>query len=159
LIEEALAVNDTTGNTPLRYASLVLAAWRGHEASVRELRTDSIQDARTRGEGRAIAWAEYATAVLNNGTGGYATALAAAQRACEHDDLGLLNWALPELVEASVRSGRLDLAATALRRLEERTRASEAAWARGIEASRHRGRLPRLGERRRRGGPPLSRGG
>jgi DNA-binding CsgD family transcriptional regulator len=134
LIEEAEAVNEATGNTPLRYASLVLAAWRGQEASVRELRAYSIRDARTRGEGRAIAWAEYATAVLNNGTGSYATALAAAQRACEHDDLGLLNWALPELVEASVRSGRVDLAATALRRLEERTRAGETGWARGIQA-------------------------
>jgi DNA-binding CsgD family transcriptional regulator len=134
LIEEADAINQATGNTPLRYASLVLAAWRGQEARVRELSESSIRDARTRGEGRAIAWARYATAVLSNGTGSYPAALAAAQQACEHDDLGLLNWALPELVEASARTGSPDLAATALHRLEERTHAIETGWARGIRA-------------------------
>jgi DNA-binding CsgD family transcriptional regulator len=137
LIQEADAITDAAGTTPLRYASLVLAAWRGQEASVRALSESSIGDATVRGEGRAIAWAEYATAVLNNGIASYPTALAAAQQACERDDLGLLNWALPELIEASVRSGDFELASSALRRLEERTRASETGWARGIQARSH----------------------
>jgi DNA-binding CsgD family transcriptional regulator len=161
LIQEADAITDAAGTTPLRYASLVLAAWRGQEASVRALSESSIGDATVRGEGRAIAWAEYATAVLNNGMASYQTALAAAQQACQRDDLGLLNWALPELIEASVRSGDLELASSALRRLDERTRASETSWARGIQArSRallsdgadaerlHRDALDRLGDSR-----------
>jgi DNA-binding CsgD family transcriptional regulator len=161
LIQEADAITDAAGTTPLRYASLVLAAWRGQEVSVRALSESSIGDATVRGEGRAIAWAEYATAVLNNGIASYPTALSAAQQACERDDLGLLNWALPELIEASVRSGDFELASSALCRLEERTRASETGWARGIQArSRallsdgadaerlHREALDRLGDTR-----------
>jgi DNA-binding CsgD family transcriptional regulator len=43
-------------------------------------------------------------------------------------------WALAELVEAGVRGGRPDEAATALERLSERTRASGTEWALGVEA-------------------------
>ena len=72
--------------------------------------------------------------MLYNGLGRYKDAHAAAERACEHDDLGLFAWPLVELVEASARSGSLDVAAAALRRLEERTRAAGTDWALGIEA-------------------------
>ena len=60
---------------------------------------------RPRARDGPIASAEYATAVLYNGLGRYEDALAAAQRACEHDELGLFGWALAELVEAAARSG------------------------------------------------------
>src|ERR671937_2169430 len=76
---------------------------------------------------------EWATALLNNGRGRYAEALAAAQRGCEHDDVGLFAWALVELIEASVRSGATD-ATAALDRLSARTQASGTDWALGIEA-------------------------
>jgi DNA-binding CsgD family transcriptional regulator len=78
--------------------------------------------------------AAYATAVLYNGLGRYETALAAAQQACEYDDLGLYGWALIEVVEAGARSGAHDAAAAALRPLEERTRGAGTDWALGIEA-------------------------
>jgi DNA-binding CsgD family transcriptional regulator len=134
LVDEAAAITEATGSPPLMYTSLVLAAWRGHEAPALELFDTSIADAATRGEGRAVTLAEYATAVLYNGLGRYPDALAAAQRACEHDDLGLVGWALIELVEAGSRSGRPEVAAVALRQLHERTRASATTWALGIEA-------------------------
>ena len=60
--------------------------------------------------------------MLYNGLGRYEAALAAAQRACEHDELGLFGWALIELVEAAARSREPQLAAAALERLSERTR-------------------------------------
>jgi DNA-binding CsgD family transcriptional regulator len=85
-------------------------------------------------EGRAVTLAEYATAVLYNGLGRYEDALAAAQRACERDDLGLFGWALIELVEAGSRSGRPAVAAAALGQLDERARASTTRWALGIQA-------------------------
>ena len=81
-----------------------------------------------------ITLAEYATAVLYNGLGRYQAALAAAQRACEHEDIGLFGWALVELVEAGARTGEPGAAAAALRQLSERTRASGTDWALGIEA-------------------------
>ena len=94
----------------------------------------SIQAATARGEGRAICMAEFSRAVLYNGLGRYQDALAAAQRACEHEDFGMVGWPLTELVEAAVRGGRPDVATTALGRLEERTRAAGTDWALGIQA-------------------------
>ncbi|WP_329000069.1 AAA family ATPase [Kribbella sp. NBC_00709] len=134
LIDEAAVITEATGSPPLMYSSLVLSAWRGQEAQATTLIRTSIEDATARGEGRAIALADYATAVLYNGLSRYQDALAAAQRVCEHDDLGLFGWGLAELVEAAARSDRPDIGATALRRLEERTRAAGTEWALGIEA-------------------------
>jgi DNA-binding CsgD family transcriptional regulator len=134
LIEEADAITEATGNAPLGYTSLVLAAWRGQGAQALELIEASREDAAERGEGRAITLAEYATAVLYNGLGRYRQALAAAQRASEHDDLGLYGWALIELVEAAARSREPQLAADALELLSERTGLSGTDWALGIEA-------------------------
>jgi DNA-binding CsgD family transcriptional regulator len=94
----------------------------------------SIQAATARGEGRAICMAELSRAVLYNGLGRYQDALAAAQRACEHEDFGMVNWPLTELVEAAARGGQHAVATTALGLLEQRTRAAGTDWALGIEA-------------------------
>ena len=134
LIEEADSITEATGNAPLGYTSLVLAAWRGREVEALELIEASREEAAGRGEGRAITLAEYATAVLYNGLGRYREALAAAQRASEHDDLGLFGWALIELVEAAARDREPQLAADALELLSERTGLSGTDWALGIEA-------------------------
>ena len=134
LIEEADAITEATGNAPLGYTSLVLAAWRGREAEALELIDASREDAAGRGEGRAITLADYATAVLYNGLANYEVALAAARQASEHDDLGLFAWALIELVEAATRSREPRLAADALELLAERTRLAGTDWALGVEA-------------------------
>ena len=62
-----------------------------------------------------------------------------------HDDLGFYGWSLAELVEAAARSGEHEVAADALRRLEERTGACGTDWARG-----DRGAIARTAGRRRR---------
>ena len=63
--------------------------------------------------------------MLNNGLSRYREALAAAQRASEnHPELGFANWAVVELIEAAVRSGMTETAATACQRLTEMTAAS-----------------------------------
>jgi len=134
LVEEADAITAATGNAPLRYTSLFLAAWRGEEAQALKLIEARARDATARGEGRAIGSAEYVTAVLYNGLGRYEAALVGAQRACEHEDLVYFGWSLVELIEAGVRSGAHDVAAGALRQLEERARAAGTDWALGILA-------------------------
>jgi DNA-binding CsgD family transcriptional regulator len=134
LIDEADAIARATGSTPLIYTSLVLAAYRGDATDASNLIATGIRDAGARGEGRAIGLAEHVTAVLHNGLGQYEAALAAARRACEHDDLGFYGWSLSELVEAGTRSGEQQAAALALGQLEERTRACQTDWALGIEA-------------------------
>ena len=45
-----------------------------------------------------------------------------------------INWALPELIEAAVRSGHAELGRDALEQLSEMTRAAGTDWALGIEA-------------------------
>ena len=87
----------------------------------------------SRGEGRGVA-TQYAVALLYNGLGRYDKALAAAELACEYDDIGVVGWSLTELVEAAVRSGQPARASGALQRLSETTRASGTDWALGIEA-------------------------
>jgi DNA-binding CsgD family transcriptional regulator len=134
LIAEADALASTVGGAPLMYSVILLAAWRGERERMAELMELAIPNATGRGEGRALSWGEYANAVLFNGVGEYEAALAAAQAACAHDDLGLVAWALVELVEAAARCGRPEAAAPALERLCERTRACPTDWARGIEA-------------------------
>ncbi|TWF74939.1 regulatory LuxR family protein [Pseudonocardia hierapolitana] len=134
LIEEADAITAATGNAPVMYTSLVLVAWRGEEAVALELIEADVRDATARGEGRVLGMAGYVTAVLYNGLGRYEAALAAAQRACEHEDLGFFGWTLAELVEAAARSGAHEDAAEAVAQLEERTRAAGTDWALGVQA-------------------------
>jgi DNA-binding CsgD family transcriptional regulator len=134
LIEEADAITTVTGMAPLKFASLMLAAWRGDEADGLKLIEAGRTEATARGEGMGLGVVEWATALLYNARGRYAEALAAAQRGCEHDDVGLFAWSLVELIEAGVRSGATDTAAAALDRLSARTRASGTDWALGIEA-------------------------
>jgi DNA-binding CsgD family transcriptional regulator len=76
----------------------------------------------------------YVAALLYNGLGRYQDALAAAEIACEYDDLGVQAWALTELIEAAARGGGREIGADALLRLSETTRASGTDWALGIEA-------------------------
>jgi DNA-binding CsgD family transcriptional regulator len=134
LIEEADAITQAADMAPLKYASLMLAAWRGNEADGLELIEAGRAEATARGEGMGLGVIEWATALLYNGCGRYAEALAAAQRGCEHDDVGLFALSLVELIEAGVRSGATDVTAAALDRLSERTQASGTDWALGIEA-------------------------
>jgi DNA-binding CsgD family transcriptional regulator len=134
LIEEADAIAAATRNARIADLSVLLAAWRGDRDLTHELREAIVLDATERGEGLAIEIAEWAAAVLHNGFGEYGDATAAAERAYDQDGLGFGGWVLPELIEAAVRSGDSNLAATAFERLAERTRLSSSAWARGIEA-------------------------
>jgi DNA-binding CsgD family transcriptional regulator len=131
LIEEADAITAAAGTAPLRYTSLMLAAWRGDEAPALQLIDAAVEDATARGEGRALGLAGYATAVLYNGLGRYEEALAGARSACDHDDPGFFGWSLVELVEAAARCGDAEAASRGLAALEERTRAAGTDWALG----------------------------
>jgi DNA-binding CsgD family transcriptional regulator len=83
-----------------------------------------------------LAFADYARAVLCNGLGRYADALAAATAtdAFEVEGVTIYTQGLAELVEAATRAGAAERAADALARLEEITRASDTDWGAGIRA-------------------------
>jgi ATP/maltotriose-dependent transcriptional regulator MalT len=73
--------------------------------------------------------------MLYNGLGRYEEACDAAQRGAAHpQELAFSNWSLVQLVEAAVRTDRLDLAQDALERLTRTTGPSGTDWARGVEA-------------------------
>lgn len=118
----------------LPYIPLRLAAWRGQATAASNLVGVMLRGARARGEGCAIAAADYSTALLYNGLGQYELAIDAAQKAVASDDIATSSWALYELVEAASRSGRHDVARDAADRLAARASASSTPWAKGTEA-------------------------
>ena len=134
LAEEAAAISEASGSAPVKYAALLLAAWRGLEPDSQADLASGLENAVARGEGRGIGGSQYAKAVLNNGLGRYEDALANAQAACEYEDLGIFGFALLELVEAGARCGSHEETAAALRELEERTTAAGTQWALGVQA-------------------------
>src|SRR2546430_10923505 len=78
--------------------------------------------------------ANWSAAVLRNGLGRYAEALAVAEPATEETYSPLsTQLILPELIEAAVRTGRADLARNALGRLSAMT-VEGSDWAKGLEA-------------------------
>jgi DNA-binding CsgD family transcriptional regulator len=134
LIEETDSLIDATGGTRIGLTKLLLAACRGDEAEATTLLDAVEREAIARHEGVVLTLSEHARAVLHNGLAHYDVARAAAQRASKRDELSFSDWSLPELIEAATRSGRAELAAEALGRLEKRTQAAGTEWALGIEA-------------------------
>ncbi|MFE7130888.1 AAA family ATPase [Streptomyces sp. NPDC057638] len=131
---EATAYTQVTGAAPLPGNDILLAAWRGRQATVDELRTVVVQEATGQGKGASAGLAQHALAVLHNGLGKYGAALAAAIPPCESDELAHSSMVLPELIEAAVRTGQLDRATAAQRLLSSRARASGTQWALGLAA-------------------------
>jgi DNA-binding CsgD family transcriptional regulator len=132
LFEEADSVTDATGSHLAPYGAVLLAAFQGREAAASELIEASMKEVIDRGEGMGLTVIQWASAMLSNGLGHYEDAIAAAQQASE-DPHGPTR-ALPELIEAAARSGKPELAADALQRLSDTTRASGTDWGLGVEA-------------------------
>jgi DNA-binding CsgD family transcriptional regulator len=135
LAEEAAAVCAATGARSAPYAAMLMASLRGDQAEATPLIEATIAEAAAGGHGAAAAYAHWAAAILHNGLGHYADALAAAQYASQEPPaLYMSMWALPELVEAAARCGKSQLAAAALERLAETTRPGGTDFGLGIEA-------------------------
>jgi DNA-binding CsgD family transcriptional regulator len=131
---EAEAVAAATGNRLRPYGALLVAAWRGREAEASQLIAD-VTGSAAHGDGQRATATAWATAVLSNGLSRYDLALTAAEQAsADPDELGLATWALAELIEAAARTGAVDRASAALRRLAEITGAAATDWALGILA-------------------------
>ena len=133
LIAESDAAREATGARLVAYAAMVLAAIRGSQAEAVPLIEATLEQAAAAGQGAAVTWAQWVAAILYNGLGRYAEALAAARQAAGHKLVHLSMWALPELVEAAARTGNIGLAGDALDQLSDWTQAGRTDWGLGVE--------------------------
>jgi DNA-binding CsgD family transcriptional regulator len=132
---EADSVSAAIGSSGMPYGALALAVFRGREAEAAALAETAGKDAERRGEGVALTFVNWMTAVLCNSLGRYADALAAAGQASEDPPvLWFAVSALAELIEAATRGGAPERAAAAFSRLRRITSPCGTDWALGIEA-------------------------
>jgi DNA-binding CsgD family transcriptional regulator len=134
LLDEIHEASDLTASPLAPYHGVTIAAMRGQEAEARRLFEKTRGEVTERGEGAGLSFTDWAEAVLYNGLGRYADALAAALRVLDHAELVPVSWAMPELVEAAVRSGAPELASETGQRLREMANASGTDWALGLAA-------------------------
>jgi DNA-binding CsgD family transcriptional regulator len=135
LIAEAEAVCEMSGSRIPPFTALLLAGLRGSLAEAVPLIDATINAAEAEGQGIMVTWPRWVTAVLYNGLGLYDEAREAAGLAAG-DPAGIYvsAWALPELVEAAVRSGNMPMAEDAVARLADSAQAGGTDWGLGIEA-------------------------
>jgi DNA-binding CsgD family transcriptional regulator/tetratricopeptide (TPR) repeat protein len=134
LIEEDRLIAEVTGNPPVGYAAMMLAAWQGREQDASELIQATIAEATPHGTGILAGSAAYASAVLGNGLGRYEAARDAARQVFEREDVIFGYLAVAELAEAAARTGQVAQVQATLDWLSERTRTTPTAWVLGIEA-------------------------
>jgi DNA-binding CsgD family transcriptional regulator len=130
LAAEADSVAAATGSRSAPYTLLRLRALQGRLAEA----SAAIEQAAAGGIGVAI-YAHWAAAVQYNGLARYEEAAAAARQATSNTfEYWVSVWALPELVEAAMRVGDVELARDALERLAETTQPAGTYLALGVEA-------------------------
>jgi DNA-binding CsgD family transcriptional regulator len=137
LLEEERLIGEATGNPPIGYTEMTLAAWRGREARASKLIEATSREAAARGLGRMVNAATSASSVLANGLGRHDAARDAAWRAFQRDQLGFGPFVVSELAEAASRTGDEAQVRAALDWLSERTegtRVTPSEWVLGIQA-------------------------
>jgi DNA-binding CsgD family transcriptional regulator len=135
LLAESDSVAAAMGSHMPPFAALRLLVLQGREAEASALIVTSIEQAEAAGQGETANMARWAAAVLYNALARYDEAAAAA-REVTREGIGPSTsiWALPELVEAAMRVGEIELARDALERLAETTQPAGTEFALGIEA-------------------------
>ena len=134
LVEEDHLLAEATGNPPVTYAAMMLAAWQGREEEASRLIEVTVQTAVEHGTAQMASRAAVARAVLGNGLGRYDAAREAILQAFERDHLGFGHLVVSELAEAAARTDDVAAVRQALDWLSERTRATPTDWVLGIEA-------------------------
>jgi ATP/maltotriose-dependent transcriptional regulator MalT len=115
--------------------NMELLAWQGREDDVNAaVRVVDEVLVRQRHVGAALNMARLASAILALGSGDYASALSNMINAMEDDLPASGSRTLPDAVEAAVRCGAFDVAATSLDRLAVRASATATPWALGLLA-------------------------
>ncbi|MFF5076083.1 AAA family ATPase [Actinoplanes sp. NPDC000266] len=134
LAAEAETVAGALGLPISPFVRLRLTALRGREPQASALLAETVARAEAKGEALGVAISQWSSAVLNNGLGRFAEAMAAARVASGISVIWVAEWALPELVEAAARVGELEVAKEALDRLTEVVGPCDTDWGQGTLA-------------------------
>ena len=134
LLDEDRSIARAISGPPITYCAMWLAAVEGAEAEATELIDRTLRDATARGQGRVVAFAEQARALLCNSLGRYDEAHEAAWRAFRRDIFGIGTLVAGELAEAASRTGDVASGQVVMAWLTERARATPTDWVLGIEA-------------------------
>jgi hypothetical protein len=133
ILAEYDAVNEATGIVWFSAGGLLQAAYQGRAEALALMETSRAQCV-AHGVGQGAQFATWMKAIVFNGLGRYADALAAAQTvAAEMEMPTVTGWALPEVIEAAVRNRQPAVAESAIEHLSRHTLA-DSDWATGIEA-------------------------
>jgi DNA-binding CsgD family transcriptional regulator len=118
-------------NLPTSFGA-ILAGLQGGDDAARAIE-EQLAIGRARGSGEAVKIALWGSALLHNGMGQSAPALAAATEAMQHpwEWAGMPRFA--ELIEAAVRCEEREVANEALARLKDSTEPSGTDWAIGVQ--------------------------
>jgi DNA-binding NarL/FixJ family response regulator len=132
---EILAVSRGPGVLGVNsHSNGLLLACRGHLTEARAAGLAQIHESSGRGQGGPADIGRYIVALADLFGGDYAAAMSYAQTVTEDDPAYTAEATLPELVEAAVRAGDYDAAATARKTLSERALAAGTPWALGLRA-------------------------
>ncbi len=132
LLEEERLLSAMTRVTPNR--TMLIDALRGDADRTVPLVQAMIETGIKSGHGRVIFFAHYVAAVLYNGLGRHADALAHARQVIESDALGFQTFAAGELAEAASREGDSDLLSYMSTWVQVRAAATPTQWALGMSA-------------------------
>jgi DNA-binding CsgD family transcriptional regulator len=130
LLEEERLLSAITLVSPNR--TMLIDALRGDTDRTLPLIQSMIEAAVKGGHGRIIFFAHYAAAVLYNGLGRHADALAHARQVIESDALGFQTFAAGELAEAASREGDTELLSYMSTWMQVRAAATPTEWALGM---------------------------
>jgi DNA-binding CsgD family transcriptional regulator len=132
LLEEERLLAAMTLATPNR--TMLIDALRGDTDRTVPLIQAMIDTGNKTGHGRVIFFAHYAAAVLYNGLGRHADALAHARQVIESDALGYQIYAAGELAEAASREGDAEWLSYMSSWMQVRVAATPTEWALGMSA-------------------------
>ena len=134
MVAEETAVKEATGQQWYSPGGLLLTALRGRSAEGLALTRASYEESTRRGEGQGALVALWTRAILCNGLGQYADALAAAREGADGMEMAnMTGFVLIELIEAAARTHQTDLARQSFARLSSHT-IDDADWSAGLEA-------------------------
>ncbi|WP_342673867.1 AAA family ATPase [Cryptosporangium arvum] len=136
IVDEIDVIKEAIGHPFPRHQRLLIAAWRGDQAAVEALAAELRRTAIAHGDGSALSIANFAEAILANGTGDAAGALRAGREEMGHiRQVTYTSRILAEVIEAAVRVGDRATADRALADLTDLTAPIGGDWALGMLAA------------------------